>query len=189
MLIKYTTQRVFFSFFFFTVFIELSSPLICSRTFSSPQKETWYPFLVTLRILPTQPLETINLLPVSVLLPDLDILRLAFLTQLNVFNIVMCQYLVLWLHNIHLYGYTTFVHPPICQSTFELFILFGHCKYCSMNIYLQVLCREFFFFIYLGYLPMSWNCCVIWSSMVRFLTYRNTGFKVTVLFQFSFRSV
>ena len=71
----YNLEGFFFFFFFFYCIHRIiwPSPLIFSRKFSSPQKETWYPFLVTLRILPTQPLETINLLPVSVLLPDLDI--------------------------------------------------------------------------------------------------------------------
>jgi len=36
----------------------------------------------------------------------------------------------LWVNNIPLYGFTTFVYPLTCQWAFGLFPLFSYCKEC-----------------------------------------------------------
>ena len=39
----------------------------------------------------------------------------------------------LWVNNIPLYGYTTFVYPLTCQWAFGLFPLFSYCRECCSD--------------------------------------------------------
>ena len=46
----------------------------------------------------------------------------------------------LWVNNIPLYGYATFVYPLTCQWAFRLFTLFSYCKECCSDCACTCIC-------------------------------------------------